>query len=303
MTGNGQLDVTIALLSSAHTPTLIARVFSASSSLSPARMTVLQKTTFLLSWWYVGLSTFPRTVVQAVTLLTKRKMPWVFRPEPRRDTLPRSASETEKCIEALFRRYLQHLVEIEETPVIVRYTPAGLLDTSTEILTSPSAQLSPGAEELEIRVLTPLFYSRFVHHTADALRCEPSTISISNPVALCLQAINDPVISPVPMPGLKWRMLQLLRTPASPIVCREEPATIPPYQAREGGDASPFDVFIQERCSESEKAEYVTRVLKMYLSDRMALGSEGLLDLEIFVFRVLVLWVAARWLLTFSHVQ
>lgn len=303
MTGAGQLDMTITLLSSTGSPNLVARVFSASSSLSPTSMTVLQKTTFLLSWWYVGFSTFPRTVVQAVTILTKKKMPWVFRPEPRRDTLPRSASATEKCIEALFRRYLQHLVENGERPVKVAYTPAGLLDTGTETLMSPSAQLSPTVEEIEVRILTPLFYSRFIRYTADALLCEPSTLSISNPTASFLHNFNDAAICPSPLnAGIKWRMLQRLRTPASPIVCREEPATAPPHQARTGGEITPFERFIQEHCSEREKAEYVGRVLKMYISDHVALGLEELLDLQVFVLRVSMLWAVVGWLFTYSYI-
>ena len=55
-------------------------------------------------------------------------------------------------------------------------------------------------------------------------------------------------------------------------------------------------MFIQEHCSEREKAAYLAHVLKMYVSDYVALGSGELLDLEIFVCRVFVLWMLVGWL-------
>ena len=129
-------------------------------------MSPWSKMHFLLKWWWVGLATFPRTLVQAANLFLKRGMSWVFRPEPRRNTIPRTADVTEIFIERLFRQYLRNLVESCEDPVIANYAPAGLVYGENETMASPSAQLAGGRVKiLDFKVLTPSFYSRFVHYS------------------------------------------------------------------------------------------------------------------------------------------
>jgi hypothetical protein len=129
-------------------------------------MSVWAKTRFLMTWWWVGLATFPRTVVQAVKLLFTHKMPWVFRPEPRRHTMPRHADATEMFIEGIFRSYLRSLVGDCEDPLVVNYAPAGLVYGENETMASPAAQLADGKTEIvEFKVLTPSFYSRFLHYS------------------------------------------------------------------------------------------------------------------------------------------
>lgn len=145
---------------------LAARIFSTGAAIDPATMSVWAKTKFLMAWWWVGLATFPRTLVQALKLLIMRKMQWVFRPEPRRDTMPRHADPTEIFIEGMFRNYLRTLVEGCEGALVINYSPAGLVHGEDETMTSPAVQLANGkAETIEFKVLTPSFYSRFLHHS------------------------------------------------------------------------------------------------------------------------------------------
>ncbi|TVY33195.1 hypothetical protein LSUB1_G008058 [Lachnellula subtilissima] len=108
------INTTITLSSSSGKPKLIARVFSTELAIDPSSMSVLQKLKFLASWWWVGFATFPRTIVQALIILFKKKLPWAFRPEPRKDTLPRQAVEIEVFIEGIFRRYLHILSTIAQ---------------------------------------------------------------------------------------------------------------------------------------------------------------------------------------------
>jgi hypothetical protein len=129
-------------------------------------MSVLEKTKFLLAWWWVGLATFPRTIVQALKLLLKRKLPWVFRPEPRRNTMPRHADPTEVLIEGLFRKYLSYYVDESGNALTINYSPAGLVYGKDETMSSPAVRLTnENVEILNIKVLTPSFYSRFLHYT------------------------------------------------------------------------------------------------------------------------------------------
>jgi hypothetical protein len=157
MPGPGSVDTTITLNSSKAHAKLVARVFSTSPALDPATMSVWQKTKFLASWWWVGLATFPRTVYQALFIWLKKGLPWVGRPEPRKDTMPRHADDTEVFIESIFRKYLRRIVEGTKKPVLVRYIPAGLIATAGEVMTSPFAQLmADEVEELELRILTSI---------------------------------------------------------------------------------------------------------------------------------------------------
>ena len=86
MTSPGVINTTVTL-KSAHA-SLVARIFTTGPAIDPSTMSLCEKTKFLAAWWWVGLATFPRTVIQALTLLVKHKMPWVFRPEPRRVCTP-----------------------------------------------------------------------------------------------------------------------------------------------------------------------------------------------------------------------
>ena len=79
MTNAGVVNITITL-KSAHT-SLVARIHSVAAPLDPVSMAVWEKTKFFAAWWWVGLATIPRTLLQALTLLLKRKLTWVFRPE------------------------------------------------------------------------------------------------------------------------------------------------------------------------------------------------------------------------------
>ena len=184
MTNPGVINTTITL-KSAHA-SLVARIFSTGRAIDPATMSIWEKTKFLMVWWWVGLATFPRTAVQALTLLLSRKMPWIFRPEPRRDTMPRRADPTEVLVERVFRKYLQSLVETCEEPLIVKYSPAGLVHGQDATMTSAAVQFADGkSETLEFKVLTPSFYSRFLHYSQGIvetfkLENESATITISD---------------------------------------------------------------------------------------------------------------------------
>jgi hypothetical protein len=92
MTSSGVINTTVTLKSAYAT--LVARIFTTGPAIDPSTMSVWEKTKFLAAWWWVGLATFPRTILQALILLAKRKMPWVFRPEPRRVCILRAIFPT-----------------------------------------------------------------------------------------------------------------------------------------------------------------------------------------------------------------
>lgn len=304
MSKAGSINTTITLNNSSSHAKLVARVYSSGQALDPATMSVWTKTKFIASWWWVGLATFPRTVKEALTLLFTKEMPWVFRPEPRRETMARKADETELCIEGHFRQYLREQVESYDGDVVVRYVSAGLVgvDAQEEIMSSPSSQLSSGSAAVEVRVLTPLFYSRLAQYdsVADALATE-STLSAT--VSLCTDLLTNLSVSPTPYrtSNVDFRLsaLDALRKRPSPIPIpvKERPETprIPWAEQSDGKDSSPsLDAFVMSTASSEEKRKYFQGVGKLMLADRVAFGWMEILDLEIFGFRAIVAWGVVR---------
>ncbi|KAG4443672.1 hypothetical protein IFR05_000858 [Cadophora sp. M221] len=297
---SGPINTTITLNNSSAHAKLVARVYSSGQALDPTTMSVWTKTRFIASWWWVGLATFPRTVREALTLLFWKKMPWVFRPEPRRQTMARKADEIELCIEGHFRRYLREQVESCDGDVVVRYVSAGLVgvDAEEEIMFSPSTQLSSGSTSAEVRVLTPLFYSRLVHYdsVADALATE-STLSATVSLSPDLLASLFVSRAPYRTSNVDFRLsaLETLRKRPNPIpiTLKEKPETphIPWAEQGDGKDSSPsLDAFVMSTANSEEKRKYFQGAGKLMLADRVAFGWMEILNLEIFILRAVVAW-------------
>ncbi|KAN0108898.1 Protein of unknown function (DUF1365) domain containing protein [Hyaloscypha variabilis] len=304
----GTINSTVTLSSPEGKAKLIARVYSVDDAIDPATMSVWQKTRFLASWWWVGLATFPRTIQQAVIILFRKKLPWVFRPEPRGSTIARHVDETELFVESLFRRYLRDLVENSDEKLRVRYIPAGLLDISEEVMSSSSAQLAGGeVDELEIRVLTPIFYSRVVRYPdfPDSIvseHQESSTISISSTAQLSKLEWESQVRFPLDFwERLSFKVIHALRKRPAPIVCLDEPKTSPASantiqnekEVRRAVGSS-LDVFVLKHSGVAERKEYTSRTLKLVITDHIAFGWAEILVLELFIVRSVALWIVAR---------
>lgn len=314
MTGAGPIDTTITLNNSSGHAKLVARVYSAGAALNPATMSVWEKTRFLAKWWWVGLATFPRTVREALTLLFTKKMPWVFRPEPRRETTPRKADALEMLIEAHFRSLLRRQVESSEESVVVSYKPAGLvgLDAEEEVIVSPSAQLVlEGRKELAIRVLTPLFYSRLVQYqdVEEALIAESAesapTISISTYEQLAALFLPPTVMhhgSLSPLDQLFLRLLSWLRKRPSPIAIPSKEQAHMPHSLKPpitSGNVRNFSLPLESHVftttsDTAQEQTYSSHVLKLMLAEHVALGWMEILDLEILVLRGVLAWGVVR---------
>ena len=127
-------------------------------------MSVLSKMKFLATWWWVGFATFPRTLVQAYNL-TLKGLPWVPKPEPGDNTMPRRADATEIFLERIFAKYVLGLVEAYESPIVVRYRPAGIPGGRNASRRSRASH--PVPPMLEFKILTPAFYSNLVYYSHD----------------------------------------------------------------------------------------------------------------------------------------
>lgn len=320
MTGTRPIDTTITLVSSEKSPKLIARVFSTSPPLDPEVMSVWKKTIFLGSWWWVGLATFPRTVVQAYKLVVNRGLSWVTRPEPKAVSISRHTDRYETLIEGIFRQYLQQVIGHVDEALVVKYTPAGTGIDEEEVFMSASAQLSSSSTNdtiefktervLEIKVLTPAFYSNLIHYTDTTFATtllsehECSTIYLSNfkltsvlsPSSTQVNQIVTPK-KPGPFESLQWKLLHQLRPRCTPPTASTHPSPSPspsPFLSSMAGyKGTDLETFILTHCPPHTRVAYLSQALKLLISEHIALGSVEILDLEIFALKCLGLWVLA----------
>ncbi|TGO82559.1 hypothetical protein BPOR_0806g00040 [Botrytis porri] len=290
LSGSNPLDLTLTL-SSTERPFLVARVFSDGHAFDPSTMSVLEKTKFLLSWWWVGFATFPRTLVQASILFFKRSLPWVSRPEPFKKTISRHADKTQMSVEALFRQFLQHLIEVTDQPLTLKYRPAGLLDNIPEIMFSPSAQMSPElAKSIEISVLTPIFYTQFIKYVdiiqGHEMESKNETVFVSDSNLLWTRPLKLETQQAVPedfdssddntLTCIFFRAIRSTR------IC--------PHVDPTGDLFSSFDKYILKHTDNVTSLLYKKILLKMWLCDWIALGWEDLLNFQWWLVKIGGFW-------------
>ncbi|ORY65448.1 uncharacterized protein BCR38DRAFT_457599 [Pseudomassariella vexata] len=309
MEGNGSIDSTINLSSSKEHTKLVARIISEGPALDPGTMSAWQKLKFLSAWWWVGFVTFPRIVKEAGALFFKRKLHVWYRPEPLKQSMGRRADETERQLETLFRRYLRYMVDQCPAALVVHYVPSGLSDTSTETMTSPAAKSNSdlvSSEEMEFNVLTPAFYSRFIHyaHDLEAVFCELNesrTIWVSRPELLPKLVLKKP---PPPLHTSSYldygyfKLIQRLRQRPERI---ERPMTSSQPSSEASDTHTKVDIrdfrlasmdgYVLAHEDGKSRQLYRSLVLKLFVANGLAMGSVELLWLEQLFVRVLLAWL------------
>jgi len=305
MQGTGPITSTINLVSSKGHPKLVARLIPDGPAIDPYGMTAIQKLKFLASWWWVGFVTFPRIVKEASVLFFRRNLHVWFRPEPLKSNIGRLADSTECQLEQIFRRYLRWLVEQAHVPVSVKYIPSGILTDTQEVMLSPRARNGEAAEEIELKVLTPAFYSRFVYyaHDLEAFFCELNescTVAISRPDLLSKLALKKymPALTTSNVVEISYfKIIQNLRRRPErierPLTSSALPTkTTSPVDIREFRISS-MDSYVLAHESTNAKATYRNCVLKLFLADRIALGLVPLLAVQRFILQATFAWLLA----------
>ncbi|PBP16857.1 hypothetical protein BUE80_DR012387 [Diplocarpon rosae] len=347
MSQAGPINTTITLINSSSKPKLVARLYSTEKASDPTALGAWGKTWFIARWWWVGLATFPRTIKEALRLLLGKGMPWVFRPEPRKETMSRRADPTEVLIEQYFRAYLHQIVTNSQDSVALRYVTSGLKDSALqgEVMLSQSKQPlppSPSASkrmstnsltckrdtEVELHILTPLFYTRLVQYPTiiDALQGELQSgiVSFSSDLLTSLDLTATLLDEKMSKNGktqvkklgkatvllsqflsLALNIVANLRTPPRAIaIPLKERSAFKPLSPTHSPKISskpelnPFDIFILNNASFPERKQYVKALLRLSIARYFALGFVEVLDLELFFVKMGVLWGSLRWVLS-----
>ena len=298
------VHVTATLYSSKKHPKMIARLWSTSPPLDPANMTLISKVLFLCSWWWVGLLTFPRIVFEAVKLAHIRGLSIWYRPEVQPTNIGRSYTTEEIILERFIRNYLRNKLANSKTVMAVRYIAPEQPDKRfrpREILRSHLADdtLSVQDELSEFQVLSPAFYSRFIHYRDSRLAFaqEVQTETQQNRTAI----ISDENLSKLladeiaPMPHFRtssgilvrslWTLVHRLRLNASPGTypwpaiphLRMHGTSGPSHYIKQSHLPSTLDNFVMTTLPPHEQRAYCYAAILIFLSERFALGSKALL--------------------------
>jgi hypothetical protein len=316
MQGTGPISATIALMSSKEHLKLVASLSSTGTAIDPCSMTALQKIRFLSSWWWVGLLTFPRILAEAFRLIVQRNLHVWLRPEPLKGTINRRPTATEAQLEPIFRRYLHHLIQRSTKPLSVTYHPAAglggqqqqqqpqtFLSPSVVAAAAATAQptttqpptAKPPTRHINLHILTPVFYTRFLRYSHTTLEAFASEFDEQGNGATAARA-----------PRLGGLLLPLRVTLGGdglqmPAAERERElwwgdgfafgVVVRGLRGREG--VSGMDGYVMRCEGEGERTVYARAVRRELLAERIAFGSGEVLGGVRVLGRVGLAWVVS----------
>lgn len=301
------VDITINLSSFRNHTKLVARLFSEGQHINPANVRHFQKIRVLLCWFWVGFATLPRIMKEAAVLFFKRKLHFWYRPEPLSESLARQADPIEAKLEGVFRLYLGDLIARCTSSIIVMYTPSGVAGVAPEIFASKGAATdSSMAENMEIKVLTPVFYSRFVRyaHDLEAICCELTescTIWVDRqdmlPKVFVKEKMSPPLHASTALDFAYFKCIQHMRQRPEriqrPLTSAERTKSMRSAVDIRDFRMSSMDAFILERADAKAKNMYRSAVIRLLVAERLLWGSTELLGMIELSWRVGVAWVAA----------
>ncbi|KAF1931176.1 uncharacterized protein M421DRAFT_341490 [Didymella exigua CBS 183.55] len=301
------IDNTITLKSSKDHAKVVAHLNSVGTPVDPDDLGFLGAAWFILRWWWVGLVTFPRIVKEAGSLFYKRSLHVWFRPEVLTPSLGRLPTSQEVAIQQVFCDYLTHLVNSARDDFrIILHTTIPEIPTQNIECTRPPR--GGAVKELEIRVLTPAFYSRFVHYayTSEAFDREciftdeknrTCWISRSELLAQILtQSASTPSRSTVRRGRLneaKWLLLKKLRcAPAEPAYNATPKSPEFRLEHIRATKHSEMDSFVKNQRPEYA-GDFRRTVTKLFLAQRFCLGFPQVITLMDWALRISLCYFAA----------
>ncbi|KAM0458954.1 hypothetical protein ACHAO4_002342 [Trichoderma viride] len=279
------IDNTINLTSSKGEPKLFAQLRSEGDAVMASQMSLLVKMRYILTWFWVGFLTFPRIVKEAGSLFFSHQLHVWYRPEPLKDSLGRLADDTESRLEPIFRQYLRFLVEQSPNPLTVKYVPSGIRESGEETFISCKApRQSEQAQSMEIRILTPVFYSRFVRfaHDFEAMfseLAENHTIWVDEPELLPKLFLKQ---QPPPLHVSRFadfvyfKLIQKLRRrPARivrPMTSADRAKPMTNAEDVRSFRISPMDAFVLGHSSKETRGSYRSLLVRIFVADRLFFG-------------------------------
>ncbi|KAF2765595.1 DUF1365-domain-containing protein [Teratosphaeria nubilosa] len=285
-TGQVRIDNTIVMRSSKEHPKIVARIYSEGTPKDPTRISSLQAVRFILVWCWVGFATFPRIIWEATKLFFKRKLHVWYRPEVTATSIGRTYTEDERHLEAFFRAFLSNAVNEGSKPLRVIYEPAHNENTEVVLYSPAFTYEEDHKRTLIIKVLSPAFYSRFVHyqHAKDAFdheclvqdeRNRTATVERQELLSVLYGAFEDQQRIRLPSTirqsapeQIRWACMRQLRCP--PAAISYSTSDTRPLKPAVTSAPSELDHFVLSQCSDA--AIYRRITCKLFLAERFAFG-------------------------------
>jgi DUF1365 family protein len=296
MNGFRGIDVTITLKKSNGHPKLVARLCSHGPAVSPMGLGPVSKLLFLAKWFWVGFATLPRIFWQAAVLLYLVKLRRRDKPEPLVETLGRHPTSVEETIKVCFGQYLEFLVCQSGKPISVKYYTSGLLSGTGRLLISSCGKDLPEHDILELRVLTPAFYSRVIQYcdSLDALFAELNnnrTIWVNKP-ELLPHIFGSPGVITQPEKLSDRLFASLLRHLRQRPPKINLPSPCRPLLAVEFNEnfRCSMDAYMLSNKSEVLKTRYKRAAFHQLAADRYFRGQLALLTWMTTIVRILIAW-------------
>jgi DUF1365 family protein len=314
MSGEGYIDNTITLSALDGTPKLVARVFSVEPPILASRVSRLQALRFVGKWWWVGFMTNVRILREARKLWTKNLQVF-YRPEVMKTSIGRRATAEEVVLAENFVKLLRYIQRYGQGSSPIRYTAAAGANRGRPITIAPAdapaGSASDSGSMIDLYILTPAFYSRFIEYSdlAEAFRnlclCKAEherLAGLSDP-KMFLQQIASlmPANAQSLAPEFLWdchlleaaRKSQLCRTLSLLLL-----APFPTWSSSrllQSSQPSLADlVALNSGSSLREDTQpYKDAVISVILAKRLALGSMSLLHLYKNMLRFILLWLVA----------
>jgi hypothetical protein len=216
-----------------------------------------------------------------------------------------------RTLHQVLHDYLTELVNTaQEDYHIILHTTIPEIPKQTIDFTRPSR--GQAVKELEIRVLTPAFYLRFVHYayTSEAFDREciftdekNRTCWISRPELLAQlinQSRSEPATSTVRRPRgylneLKWSLLKKLRCAPAEAAYNATPKSSEfSLEDVRATRFSEMDNFVRSHSKRGYAGDYRKIVTKLYLAQRFCLGFPQIITLIDWVLRMSMCYQAAK---------
>ncbi|KAG9251239.1 uncharacterized protein F5Z01DRAFT_676991 [Emericellopsis atlantica] len=218
----------------------------------------------------------------------------------------RPADFLERDIEFAFEKYLLASGEASNLPVVVHYLASGVQRRQKTRPTAALAERSDVVVHVQLKVLTPEFYRRFVGyaHDMEAIFCElreNRTVWTDKPEVLdqlFLKRPGRPLQTQSLVDYVTFSLIRMLRKRPPPIKRQASsagyasglPAGVDIRQFR----MSAMDAFILCQGDDDLKRRYRSAVLQLFLAERLFYGSVRTLSVVRVVFRLTIAWTIAK---------
>lgn len=300
------INVIVQMILSNGQPEMMSSLFSEGDVVSTSTMNQYGKIKTMLPWLWAEFSALRKIVKHTVIMLFQTKVYFWCRFETPSNKSNRQFTKTEEILESVFRKYLQFLVEQSPHPLTLKYLPGGLATLPNGIFASSVSQYSSReTEHIELKILTPLFFTRFIHyaHDFEAIFCELTeacTIWVDKPEALTrifLKKIS-PTLNTFSMTDfVHFKLIQVLRR--RPVKIQQSTPSAqtkmqPTTQATDIRDfrISSMDAFVLEHCEEPQKLSYRSTVARIFVANQYLMGNTRLLYFMELLLRIIISWCA-----------